>query len=141
LSAIDVRTAWKSVPELFRSRSQWLMHIEVQNLIQAFGNNLALADFSTNIASDGTAVLEGRPVNITDYAPQFTNTTGTESVLVVGDFSNFVFVQRAGMTLELVPTIFDQATARPVGMRGWYAMARHGAGLSNANGLRLLSNN
>ncbi|MGD0083554.1 MAG: phage major capsid protein [Acidimicrobiales bacterium] len=140
LSAIDVRTAWKSLPELFRPNASWLMHIEVQNLIQAFGNNLALADFSTNIASDGTTILEGKPVLITDYAPQFTNTTGTETVLVVGDFSRYIFVQRAGMTVEQVPQIFDSSTQRPTGQRGWYAWARNGAGIAAPNSFRILSN-
>jgi predicted phage gp36 major capsid-like protein len=58
----------------------------------------------------------------------------------VGDFSSFVIASRAGMSVELVPQLFDQATGRPNGTRGWVAWARIGHDVVNANGLRLLSN-
>jgi HK97 family phage major capsid protein len=77
---------------------------------------------------------------VTDYAPSFTGTTGAENFAVVGDFSRYVVVQRAGMSVELVPTIFDASTQRPTGERAWFATARHGLGVSDANGFRLLSN-
>lgn len=44
------------------------------------------------------------------------------------------------MSVELVPQLFDQATGRPNGTRGWVAWARIGHDVVNANGLRLLSN-
>ena len=116
------------------------MSPSVLEKVSAFGNGLALSDYTVNLLADGTSVLTGRPVVVTDYAPAFTGTTGSENFAVIGDFSRFVVVQRAGLSVELVPTIFDPTTARPTGERAWFATARYGLGVSDANGFRLLSN-
>jgi HK97 family phage major capsid protein len=140
LGGIDIRTLWGKVPERFRPRSTWLMNAQVMAIIRGLGNNLALADFTVNLLADGTQVLTGKPVVETDYAPGFTGTTGVENFLIVGDFSNFLIVQRAGMTVELVQHLFDPTTARPTGQRGWFAYARHGFDVVNANAFRMLCN-
>jgi len=140
LGAVDTRAAWSSLPERYRPRATWVMSPTVLSKVSAFGNGLALSDFTVNLLADGTSVLTGRPVVVSDYAPSFTGTTGAENFAVVGDFSRYIVVQRAGMQVELVPTIFDSSTARPTGERAWFATARHGLGVSDANGFRLLSN-
>lgn len=140
LGAVDIRAAYATLPERYRSRSTWLMSQAVENKVSAFGNGNALSDYTVNLAANGTTVLHGRPVVTTDYAPAFTGTTGSESYAIIGDFSNFVFVNRAGMSVELVSHVFDTSTGRPTGQRGWFPYARHGCDVSNANGLRLLSN-
>lgn len=142
LGAVDIRKAWGALPERFRQQpsTRWVMNVTVENLIRAFGNNLALSDYTVNLAADGTSVLTGRPVILTDYAPSFTGTTGTFSYCVVGDFQHFVIVQRAGMTVELVPHLFDVSTGRPIGERGWFAFARNGFDASSYNAFRLVSN-
>ena len=140
LGAVDMRAAWSSLPERYRPRATWVMSPSVLAKVSAFGNGLALSDFTVNLLADGTSVLTGRPVVVTDYAPSFTGTTGAENFAVVGDFSRYCVVQRAGMSVELIPTVFDQASARPTGSRAWFATARHGLGVSDANGFRLLSN-
>jgi HK97 family phage major capsid protein len=140
LGAVDVRTAWASLPERFRPRATWVMSPTVEGKVRAFGNGLALSDFTVNLLADGTSNLTGRPVVISDYAPAFTGTTGAENYAVVGDFSNFVIAQRAGMSVELVPQIFDTSTGRPTGQRGWFAYARHGFSPVTENGFRLIAN-
>ena len=140
LGAVDVQSAWAKLGELFRSQAQWMMNVSVENTIRVFGNNLALSQYTINFTADGLGVLMGKQVHISDYAPSPTNTTGAESFLVVGDFKHYRFIQRAGMTVELVPHLFDQSTARPLGQRGWYAYARHGADMDATNAFRLVSN-
>ena len=140
IGAIDVRAAYAAVPERYRSRSTWVAHQSVVNKFSGFGNGNALSDYTVNLQTDGTPTLMGRPVVVSDYAPSFVGTTGAEQYTVVGDFSNFLIVQRAGMSVELVPQLFDQGTGRPNGTRGWFAFSRIGHDVVNANGLRLLSN-
>ncbi len=140
LGAIDVRHAWNGVPERFRPRATWIMNVDVESVIRAFGNGLALSDFTVNLSADGTDRLMGKPLVCTDYAPQFTGTTGAANYLVVGDLSQYYIIQRAGMTVELVQHLFDTTTGRPTGQRGWYAYSRLGADVVNQNALRLLSN-
>lgn len=138
LGSVDIRAAWQNLPERFRPNATWLMNVEVEQLISALGNNLALADFTENLTDDTISRLRGRPVRLTDYAPQFTNTTATQYALVVGDFSHFLIVQRAGMTVELVQHLFDPTTGRPIGQRGWYAYARVGHDALDTNAFRII---
>jgi HK97 family phage major capsid protein len=140
LGAIDVRTAWAALPERYRPQATWVMSPGVMSKVRAFGNGLALSDFTVNLLADGTENLTGRPVVVTDYAPSFTGTNGAENYAIVGDFSRFLVVQRAGMQIELVPTLFDPSTGRPTGERGWHAIARHGHDVVDANGFRLMAN-
>ncbi len=141
LGAVDVRKAWAALPERFRSNATWFMHITVEEQIRAWGNNLALADFTVNMIADGTSVLVGRPVVLTDYAPSFSGQTTTFSYAVVGDFQHFVIVQRAGMSVELVPHLFDTSTGFPIGERGWFAFARNGYDVDSGNPFRIITNN
>jgi len=140
LGAVDIRAAWSSLPERYRPRATWVMSPSVLSKVSQFGNGLAISDYTVNLLQDGSSVIAGRPVVISDYAPAFTGTSGSENFCCLGDFSRYVFVSRAGMSVELIPTIFDQATARPTGNRAWFSFARHGMGVSDPNGFRLLSN-
>jgi HK97 family phage major capsid protein len=140
LGAVDVRSAWYTLPERFRPRATWVMSPSVLSKVSQFGNGLALSDYTVNLLQDGTSVIAGRPVVVTDYAPSFTGTTGAENYAVLGDFNNFLVVQRAGMTVELVQHLFDQSTGRPTGQRGWFAFSRHGFNSVADNAFRLISN-
>lgn len=137
-SAPDLLKVWKSLPERYRANATWFMHTDVENEIRSFGNG-ADGYYTVNLAAGGIGTLFGRPVRTSDYAPEFTGTTGAANILVVGDFSNFLVAQRAGMSIELVPHIFG-ANQRPTGARGWYAYARHGFDSVNDLGFRLLQN-
>lgn len=55
----------------------------------------------------------------------------TSKILVYGDFSKYLIVDRIGMNVELIPQVFDATTARPTGQRGLYATWMN-------NGIRLV---
>ena len=139
-TAVDLLKAWKSLPERYRSRATWIMSTDVENEVRTFSANDTGAYYTVNLTQGGIGNLFGRPVLTSDYAPEFTGTTGAANILVVGDFSNFVVAQRAGMTVELVSHLFGVTNARPTGQRGWFAYARHGFDSVNDNGFRLLQN-
>ena len=139
-TAVDLLKAWKSLPERYRSRATWIMSTDVENEVRTFSANDTGAYYTVNLTQGGIGNLFGRPVLTSDYAPEFTGTTGAANILVVGDFSNFVVAQRAGMTVELVSHLFGVTNARPTGLRGWFAYARHGFDSVNDNGFRLLQN-
>jgi predicted phage gp36 major capsid-like protein len=69
-----------------------------------------------------------------------TSTSATIGLAVVGDFSNYVIARRGGMSVELVPTLFDVTNNRPTGQRGWFAYSRIGGNSANHLGFRLLVN-
>jgi len=139
-SAPDLLKVWKSLPERYRGSSTWIMNTDVENEIRAFSANDTGAYYTVNLGEGGIGNLFGRPVRTTDYAPEFTGTTGAANILVVGDFSNFLVAQRAGMSIELIPHLFGTTNGRPTGERGWYAYARHGFDSVNDLAFRLLQN-
>lgn len=136
--AVDLLKVWGALPERYRSRATWVMSTDVENEVRSFGNGND-GYYTVDLRAGGTGVLFGRPVVLSDYAPQFTGTTGAANILCVGDFSNFVIAQRAGMTVEFIPQLFG-ANGRPTGQRGWYAYARHGFDSVNDLAFRLLQN-
>jgi HK97 family phage major capsid protein len=138
--AVDLLKVWGELPERYRSRATWVMSTDVENEIRTFSSTSSGAYYTVNLREGGTGTLFGRPVVLSDYAPAFTGTTGAANILCVGDFSNYVIAQRAGMTLEFIPQLFDTTTGRPTGSRGWYAYARHGFDSVNDLAFRLLQN-
>lgn len=138
--AIDVQALYAAVPERFRSKATWLMNVGVENQIRAFPTSSNFGFFTVDLTKDGIAVLNGRPVRQTDYAPNFTGTTGQASIALLGDFSNFVVAQRAGMNVELIPNLFDVTNNRPTGQRGLFAWSRHGFDSVADNAFRVLVN-
>lgn len=137
--AVDLLKIWKSLPERYRGNASWIMHTDVENEVRGFATSGPGSYYTVDLSAGGIGTLFGRPVYTTDYAPEFTGTTSAANILVVGDFSNFVVAQRAGMSLELVPHLFG-ANQRPTGQRGFYAVARHGFDSVNDNAFRILVN-
>lgn len=138
--AVDLLKVWKSLPERYRSNATWIMNTDVENEIRTFSANDTGAFYTVNLTQAGIGNLFGRPVRTTDFAPEFTGTTGAANILVVGDFSNFLVAQRAGMSIEFIPHLFGTTTGRPTGQRGWFAYARHGFDSINDLGFRILQN-
>jgi HK97 family phage major capsid protein len=138
--AVDLLKVWKSLPERYRGSATWIMSTDVENEVRSLSANSQGSFYTINLAEGGIGNLFGRPVRTTDYAPEFTGTTGAANILVVGDFSNFLVAQRAGMSIEFIPNLFGTTTGRPTGQRGWFAYARHGFDSINDLGFRILQN-
>jgi HK97 family phage major capsid protein len=138
--AVDLLKVWGALPERYRSRATWVMSTDVENEIRSFSSDNSGGYYTVNLTQGGVGTLFGRPVVLSDYAPNFTGTTGAANILVVGDFSNFVIAQRAGMTLEFIPNLMGITNGRPTGQRGWFAHARHGFDSVNDAAFRLLQN-
>jgi HK97 family phage major capsid protein len=140
LGAPDILKVWSALPERYRSRATWVMHTSVENEVRKFAASSDGAYYTVNMAAGGVGTLMGRPIIVSDYAPEFTGTTGAANILAVGDFSNYVIAQRAGMTVELVNHLLGTTNGRPTGERGWFAYARHGFDSVNDLAFRILQN-
>ena len=139
LNAADVNKVWAALPQRFRQNASWLMSVDANNDIQALGDD-KLSKQTVNLAAGGVDILKGRPVYESAYAPNFTGTTGAASIAVVGDFSNFVIAQRAGMNVETVQHLVDTTTGLPTGPRAFFAWARVGSDVVIDNAFRMLVN-
>ena len=138
--AVDLLAVWKALPERYKGNAAWIMSPDVENEIRTFSSSNSGAYYTVNITEGGVGRLFGRPVYLSDYAPQFTGVTTAANILVVGDFQNFVVAQRAGMSVELIPHLLGATNGRPTGQRGFFATARHGFDSVNDLGFRLLQN-
>lgn len=135
----DINKVWGALPDKYKSNATWVMNHDVGNEISTFGNSNNLSFVTVDLTGD-IQTLKQRPVAFSSYFPDFVGTTGAANILVVGDFRNYVIVDRVGMSVELIPNLFDITNNRPTGQRGWFAFARHGANSVNDLGFRLLQN-
>jgi HK97 family phage major capsid protein len=140
LQAADILKVWSELPERYRSRATWVMHTSAENEVRKFAASSDGAYYTVNLAAGGVGTLMGRPIIVSDYAPEFTGTTGAANILVVGDFSEYLIAQRAGMTVELVSHLLGTTNGLPTGQRAWFAYARHGFDSVNDSAFRILQN-
>lgn len=135
----DINKVWGALPDRYHSNATWVMNTDVANEISTFGNSNNLSFVTVDLTGE-IETIKKRPVEISSYFADFTGTTGASNIIVVGDFRNFVIADRAGMSVELVPHLFDVTNNRPTGSRGWFAWARFGSNSVNDLGFRLLQN-
>lgn len=144
ISINDPYNVWQAVPQRNRRNASWLMNVAVNNAIRQLGTANVYHGYTVNLPQGAAEELFNSPVYESPYMPTTTTvTTATEGYAIVGDFSNYVIARNGGMSVELIPQIFQQATAgsaygMPTGQRGWFAYSRIGASSANDLGFRLL---
>jgi HK97 family phage major capsid protein len=144
IGAPDPYLVWKALPQKYRRNASWLMSVGVNNAIRQIGAANVFHGYTVNLPEGWADQLFNRPVYESAYMPDTTTwTTTAEGQAIVGDFANFVVARNGGMSVELVPQLFQQVTAGsgpavPTGQRGWFAYARIGSDSSNTAGFRLL---
>lgn len=143
----DVFKVWNALPERFRANATWVMSTVVQSAIRQFAaTQSSTSAYFTIDLTGGTFRINERPVILTDYAPQGVNgqvpgTTGAANVLAVGDWRQaYLWVNRAGMSVEQIPHLWGPTNRLPTGQRALFAWARNGGGLVASNGGRILLN-
>jgi HK97 family phage major capsid protein len=141
LGAPDPYKVWQALGQRFRRRASWLMSVDINNAIRQLGTANVYHASTVNLPEGWADSLFLKGVYESPYMPGTTTfTTSTQGYAVVGDFQNYVVARRGGMSVELVPTLFDVTNNRPTGQRGWFAYARIGGGSANDLGFRLLVN-
>lgn len=138
--AVDINKVWSALPDRYKANATWVMNHDVGGEVSSFSTSGQGSFYTVDLSQGNAPQLKGRPVEFASNFPDFTGTTGASNILVVGDFRNYLIVDRAGMDVELVPHLFDVTANRPTGQRGWFAYARHGADSVNDLGFRLLQN-
>lgn len=134
----DIQGVYRSVPVRWRGKAEWLMNPLFRGSIMALGTALG-ASYSTDITQPYTDRLLGRPVTESDEAPAVQQTTTVDNLLVFGDFSSMVIVDKPGSTsIEFIPHLFNTSNNLPDGRRGWYMHFRNGSDSVNDLAFRLL---
>lgn len=139
--AQDITKVWTALGERYRDKATWMMSADFAEEVAAFGTNDQFSFQTSRLGDEVTQTLRGRPVKYTDYFPSYTSSTGAANWIVVGDFQNYLWVNRAGMSVEYVPHLFGTSNpGMPTGQRGLWAWARVGGDSINDLGFRLLQN-
>jgi HK97 family phage major capsid protein len=136
----DIYGLWAALPQRFRRAANcaWMSSTDVQNTIRQLGT--VDPNFTVDITQEAIPRMFGRQYPMNDFMQDVpASGTGTQPLLVVGDFRGYVVAQRAGMTVEFIPMLMG-ANNRPTGQRGWFAWARVGGNVVNPAGFRLLTN-
>ncbi len=150
---VDLYNTWKALPQRFRGTgnqapgsattgkvASWMMSVGVNNAIRRFGTANVFHASTVNLQEEWVDRIMNRQVYESPYFPDVVNTTGHANQLVVGDFRNYVVARRGGMSVELIPHLFDTTVSnRPLGQRGWFAYARIGGGPSTTAAFKLLN--
>jgi HK97 family phage major capsid protein len=136
----DIYKVWKALPQKYRRKASWLMSVDVNNKVRQFGSYNNSHAYTVNLIAGAADTLFSKPVYEDPYMPDYSSTTGKANLLIVGDFSKYRIVRRRGMSVELVPHLFDTSNNLPSGQRGWYAYARIGGGAADLGAFRLLQN-
>lgn len=136
--AIDVYRTLEALPPRHRARAQWQLELNTLNTIHRFwnptgseppllnGNQLLNRTWNLNARMDPASGISGAE-------------TASNYVLIVGDYQKYIMLDRVGMSVELVPHLFNTTTNLPDGRRGFYAWWRVGADSLDRLAFRLLS--
>lgn len=138
IGVVDLQSVKRSVGPRWRNRSTWVMHPTYGDAIRNLGTSLSNA-FSVYLPDNNAPTLLGRPVVETDDAYSTQTTTAKDPEVILGDFSNYVIVDKPGSTsIEFIPHLFNTANNLPDGRRGWFMRFRSGADSVNDAAFQLL---
>lgn len=139
IGLVDLQAVRRALGIRFRNNSTWVLNPIYGDAIKALGTAIS-ASYSTDITQANTQSLLGRPVVETDDAPTTQTTTAKDPEVILGDFRNFVIVDKPGSTsIEYIPHLFNTANNLPDGRRGWFMRFRSGSDSVNDAGFRLLA--
>ena len=133
---VDVYNVQEGLPVKHRARASWLANNAIINDIRQFATANNYHGFLTDLAGDTPRQLLGKPLY--EASGMDSSVTTDAEILVFGDFSKFLIVDRVGLTVEYIPHLFATANNRPSGQRGWYAYWRNSSGVLDANAFRVL---
>lgn len=140
----DVYNLTEQLPPKYRrtaAQAKWMQALGTLNTIRQFADDDGHA-LLARIGAGSPAELLGHETFENSAMDSATNidpaATADHFVLILGDWRNFLIVDRAGMNMELVPHLFGDNN-RPTGQRGFLAWGRTGAGVLNINAFRVLN--
>ena len=141
----DIYLTANALPPRYRrtaDQAQWMGAFGTANEIRQANLN-GVTDVWVQLAGGTPPRLIGFPFNensaMDSSADIDAGATEDNFVLVLGDWRNYLIVDRVGLNWELVPHLFATANNRPSGERGFLAWGRTGADSVNDNAFAMLS--
>jgi HK97 family phage major capsid protein len=140
----DIYAVQAALPPRYRPGAAWFADLSTINAIRQFATANNYHGFLTDLSGDSPQVMLGRRLyessDMDAYADiDITETDGNNHILLFGDFSQYVIVDRIGLSLEFIPQLFATGSNFPSGERGWFAHWRVGADSVNDAAFRVLT--
>ncbi len=143
----DLYSAEGALAARYRPRASFIANRGVYNLIRQFdtagGANLFAQNLTVGL---GNAVPSPGRINLRllDYptyecSSMVTTTTSASKILLFGDFSQFIIVDRIGMNVKYTPDLFGGSNRYPTGQSGVRAFWRNCTVLANNSAFRYLA--
>jgi HK97 family phage major capsid protein/HK97 family phage prohead protease len=134
----DLYKVEEALPPRFRANARFLANRSIYNRVRQL-DTAGGANLWVRLAAGLPPELIGYPAHEASAMDGTIDpaVTDTNLVLLFGDFSKFIIVDRIGMSVELVPHLFG-ANRRPTGQRGLYAIWRNNSKILADNAFRLL---
>lgn len=133
----DVYGLFDSVNPRWQQNASWLSHWHIQSLIRQFasGTGQQSGSFWATLGMNTPDMLLGAPIR---KVSAMSNAVATANkILLVGDFSQYLILDRIGMTVQFEPLV-KGSNGRPNGQVGWFAHWRVGGGVLVPDAFRLL---
>lgn len=136
----DVFKLQEALPARWRANANWMLNLSMINATRNFpklpsGTEVSLVDDSGPIPRvNGWLMYENSGMDGSINAAA----TADNFVALVGDFQQYLVVDRVGTTVEYIPHLFG-ANGRPTGTRGWYCYWRTGGAPLVLDAFRLLN--
>ena len=149
VTAADAYSVETALPVRHRANAAWFMNRGVMRVFQAlettggqlFGGQYYNRTPYPTISPVGNTnlTLLGYPIWETPSAPAFVAATDDLVIAALCDPKSFYIVERAGMSVEVIPHFFDSGTGYPTGQRMIYAWWRNTAKPANVDAGRRLA--
>ena len=131
----DVYNLLGQLPPRFRVNAQWAGNLAILNTLRQFTTG---SQFVFPELRETPPMLIGRAISeVSNMDGTLGGGAGNDSVLVIGDFQQFVVVDRWPATLEVVSNLFG-SNRRPTGQRGFLLHSRVGSDILVDNAFRVL---
>lgn len=135
----DVYKTQQALPARWRSsrsRPAWVANLAVINATRQF-DTAGGSSFWANLGMGTPERLLGAPIHESTTMSSTPATTAAKTLLL-GDFSQYLIVDRIGMSVMYEPMV-KGANQRPTGQGGWFAFWRVGADVTTAQAFRVLT--
>jgi len=123
LAVADLYSLRNSLSDRWHDNASIVAHRATWDKVRQF-DTAGGANLWVQLQYDQPPQVLGYPAYTWNAYSSATTTSGS-TLMTIGDFSNFLIVDRVGMDVELIPHLFATANNRPSGQRGLYCYWRN----------------
>jgi len=137
IAAGDIYAVQGALPPRFRNAPgcAWVANVAIINKFRQL-DTAGGASFWTNLGKGQPETLLGAPIYESTTMGGVTTSGALEAVM--GDFGQFIVVDRVGVSLIYEPLVKNAAASLPTGQAGWFMFWRTGSQVAVPNAFRVM---